>query len=300
MEEEGAKQAAPPATTPFKNGGIHPRLTDTAVALPVATSFLFLTGWLYFQNYYRFFSIDHRTLGIPFHTYLVTPWFMILGTLIYLPVFFTSGSVGVSLGARIIQRNQRIATAVTNGQPLATRDKVWIWFGKKWGKVFLFVMMMAPLGFFAWMCWMLVDAINVAWTYAIYPVAYMLFYVYLEPLVSAQGLALIEKRAVRSQQLVATALAVWLMASGARQGTDVARLHSYKWDKTFPEVVLVWNEVPKDSSLPDPIKRDAYSLKLLWASTSELYVFNPRESVNEPVPKVYCIPRDKLRYYVQR
>jgi hypothetical protein len=190
------------------------------------------------------------------------------------------------MSEREIGMEPKAGTGAAAGNPAKFRAK----------DLFLAFTCVGPFGFFLGA---FLDAVGERWTLAIYPSLGVFWYVYIDPRRSKDWIEFLLKKATRYGRMLFLTMTFGLMWHITTQAQGYAKAHSMKQDKSLPQVGLIWNEPPKPG-LPDPILQEALDLKLLWASSSELYVFRPRNSMDETISRIYCIPRDKVRYYTQR
>jgi len=261
---------------------------ETAFVLPLLSAYLFLAGWLYHQTFYGTLGLDHKSLGLPFHVYLITPWFVYVTAALFVPSWMFGRELGPSLAGRFTPRIQ------SDGASHAGLKKAII------AGDILFVLLSAGLSCATW--WALTKIIlfdENSRRESITGGIALFLYVGVFPHIYKDRVKGTLAALRRFNGLVFLFFGLLVLGFVVDTARNFAVAESLSADRRLPEVALIWNDQVPDGR-PDPISKDKFTLRLLHASSSELYVFSPRSDVTERMPRIFCIPRDKLRYYIQR
>jgi hypothetical protein len=261
------------------------RLGDAGFAIPIATAFLFMNGWFYTETYYKYFGVDHRTLGLPFYAYLLNPWYSLLVHATWALLWFGRRESG-GLASVWIDLQSRVVQSPTPGVFQRLR--------KMAISVDFLASLITSLGI-GFALWLFVTAVGrdggIVWLAGV--TVFLFCYVWPRPSESALVIC-----THRCSMFVYIIFVLLVLTATIHNGAKDAILDGGSATSRLPKAWVSWVEREKEERT-NPFEEDALNLKMLYSTPEGLYLFKPTASADSLPPRVYHVPRDKIRYSLQ-
>jgi hypothetical protein len=250
---------------------------EPVIALAIASSLLFLSGWVYLDQYYSYFGIDHKSLALPYHYYFVSPWISLTILFVAFLPQLTNSSFNIF----------RPDTSCNDVKPTITKRII--------KHTIILCGLICVTFVYAYPILQGDDQLGI-----FYAISLLLFLVLLYIYSSSSRFEddFRNKSSNILRLVILGALVIGLSYDHfKRLGHLTARMHSLATNTELPYVMFTWKD-PAKYEFIDAISRNDSPFKLLYTKDDSYIVFVPRIKDNTIEPIAYNIPKEEVLYYI--